>query len=351
MRDSKPPIQCLLVSDDPAVRERILGLLEAGTRAKYVVGVAKNIDQAMELLAIGDHEVCMVDYALEDDLGCDFVRRLQLQGITTPILMFTESEEDVVEIEVVMSGASDLLAMDELTGSLLERAVHVTMIRSMAEARLRRMATRDHLTKLFNRAHFERFATTELLRANRCGQNAAMMMVDVDRFKTVNDTFGHSAGDDILRTVAQVCQNEVRAIDCVGRFGGDEFVILLMQTGIEGASIVAERIRASIDGAVLRREYDAVPVSISAGISSTEQGFVTYTPLFEAADLAARKAKQSGRNCVLTWTAEMQNDIESAPEGDPGSDPDSGAGTSGAPGLGSLFGAGKGTQGPQTQIH
>lgn len=305
MRETKPPIHLLLVCDDRAFTDRITNLLAQGTRARYSLDDADSIDSAMEALSSAELEICLVDYHLEGNAGCDLIRRAQLQGVTIPLVMFTESDNDALDIEAIMAGASDLISRDELHLENLERTLHVAMIRFMAEMRLRRMASRDHLTKVFNRAHFEKFASTELLRANRTGQKAALMLLDVDKFKAVNDTFGHSAGDDMLRTVAQICQNEVRALDCVGRFGGDEFVILLAQTGLEGAEIVAERIRASLDGAVLRREYDAVPVSVSIGIASTEQDFVTYTPLFEAADAAVRKAKESGRNCVMVWEQAM----------------------------------------------
>ena len=167
-----------------------------------------------------------------------------------------------------------------------------------ALAKLEVLSSTDSLTGLFNRRALDERLKSEFDRAQRYHLDLSVLMIDVDRFKQFNDRFGHPAGDDMLRQVAQVLQNNARAQDCVTRYGGEEFCVILPNTGREAALVIAERIRHLVSTMPAR-----TPMTISLGISSrcgaAAEGVCLVNPqaLVAAADGALYQAKKDGRNC------------------------------------------------------
>lgn len=158
-------------------------------------------------------------------------------------------------------------------------------------ARLEEMATRDFLTGAYNRRHLETLAAREMQRAERHGSPLCLMMVDLDDFKRINDTQGHAVGDDVLKQVVDKLYAELRSIDVIGRYGGDEFVVLLPGAQREEALVVAERLRQSVD--------DACTVSISLGVAEFRQGDHSLDVFVQRADRELLAAKRGGRNRVM----------------------------------------------------
>jgi diguanylate cyclase (GGDEF)-like protein len=172
--------------------------------------------------------------------------------------------------------------------------------------RLQRMSITDGLTGIANRRHFiERFRL-EFLRSMRNGYPISVLMIDIDHFKKVNDTYGHLVGDEILSATARTLAQQLREIDFLARFGGEEFVIFLPETGCDGAAKVAERIR----GAVERSEYKAydekLHVTVSVGTATYPQDGDDKDVLIERADAALYRAKQQGRNRVVAYTEDVR---------------------------------------------
>lgn len=167
---------------------------------------------------------------------------------------------------------------------------------------LRHLATVDGLTGLFNRRHFLELCERELQRARRYRLDVALLMLDADLFKTINDTYGHDVGDEVLQVIARLCQHQMRDADIVGRLGGEEFAILLPQTGLPDALGVAERLRKVIaqttlplfDGRMLRF---TVSIGVGAGAAQT----ITLQELLKIADRALYAAKGRGRNQVISY--------------------------------------------------
>ena len=175
--------------------------------------------------------------------------------------------------------------------------------RKAAEARVREMAQRDHLTNLPNRALFQDRLELALTQAQRDGKHLALMFIDLDNFKPINDTHGHALGDQMLQEVARRIQGAIRASDTAGRIGGDEFVVLLPSIeGGEDARRVAEKIRAAIDEPY---EMDglALSISVSIGIALYPDDAEHPTELFRHADAAMYEAKEHGRNQVELYRA------------------------------------------------
>lgn len=164
---------------------------------------------------------------------------------------------------------------------------------------LSELATRDGLTGLLNRREFLRLLRDELERCRRYRHACALLMLDADRFKAVNDTWGHPAGDAVLRTIAERVLNQVRPTDRVARYGGEEFAVLLPETGADGAMSVAERIRAAIANVPMAIAAEhAITVTASIGIAAFPAMASDEQSLFAAADAALYEAKKAGRDRV-----------------------------------------------------
>lgn len=167
-------------------------------------------------------------------------------------------------------------------------------------AQLERLSLTDPLTGLYNRRQLMTVLETELKRAARSQNEFAMLMIDVDHFKTYNDAFGHQAGDDALIRVAEVLRSSLRAADCAARYGGEEFVALLPETGLERAAEVAERICE----AVRRETFQGEQITLSVGVASYPAQGTNLETLIASADGALYHAKRKGRDCVVRadWT-------------------------------------------------
>ena len=164
---------------------------------------------------------------------------------------------------------------------------------------LRRMATTDPLTGAFNRRHFMELMTREQRRADRYRAAFSILMIDIDHFKRVNDTYGHQVGDRAIQAMAEACRKTTRPTDLVARYGGEEFVVALTHTDRAGAVRVAERLRQAVAEISLQTEQGALMFSASIGVS-THVTTSTIEQLIGRADQALYRAKHEGRNRVCT---------------------------------------------------
>jgi len=177
----------------------------------------------------------------------------------------------------------------------------LTMLQLTSE--LEAMADSDPLTRLANRRVFREWMQREYLRNLRTGVPFSLLIMDLDHFKRVNDTLGHSAGDDIIRISVERMQDSVRGIDVLGRWGGEEFVALLPRATVEAAELVAERIRRNMDSPIrirVRGEEKILRVTVSLGVTSFRGGEDSVEDMFDRADRALYEAKAAGRNCILS---------------------------------------------------
>lgn len=168
------------------------------------------------------------------------------------------------------------------------------------QATLERLATTDHLTGLLNRRAFLDATEREIRRAHRYGQPLALIMLDVDHFKRINDGHGHPAGDEVLRRIAATCRGMLRDGDLMGRLGGEEFAITLVQPPLQVASAVAERLRKAVSELGIEFGGERLAVTISLGIAEVGEGITSLDHLISRADACLYTAKREGRNraCV-----------------------------------------------------
>jgi len=180
--------------------------------------------------------------------------------------------------------------------ALLAAIVDITAQRQTREDLLQQ-ATHDPLTGLFNRRHVEEVLRKEVVRAQRHARPLAVAMMDADHFKTINDTYGHQTGDEVLREISERCRKMLRSNDVLGRYGGEEFVIVFPETNIGEASVVAERLRAAVAGDPIQVGDKTLAATVSIGVAAYAPGQDLET-LFQRADSALYTAKQDGRNLV-----------------------------------------------------
>lgn len=189
--------------------------------------------------------------------------------------------------------------------------------RKKAEAVLRDLAMRDGLTGLYNRREMQRILKEQIERYRNLGKGSALVMVDIDHFKSVNDTYGHQVGDDVLRWISRVAQEMARPEDKVARFGGEEMAVIMPDTDYLGAFELAERLRSAIAAQPFKfmhiveskAQSVMIPITISAGVASIPDDAETMQGLVQCADNALYEAKHRGRNKVIAY-AQMRGDSQ-----------------------------------------
>ncbi|MCK8122173.1 diguanylate cyclase [Pseudoalteromonas sp. 2CM32C] len=174
-------------------------------------------------------------------------------------------------------------------------------------ARLEQVSQTDSLTQLYNRGHWESTLKQEFLRTKRNGGSSALLMFDIDRFKVVNDEYGHTCGDEALRHLSKLLKTTLRETDIAGRYGGEEFVVTLLDTDEKGAEIFAERIRVLIEQSPVMYKQLEVKVTVSIGFACFSNEFKDHERWIEAADKAMYQSKKNGRNKVTAY-ADIKND-------------------------------------------
>jgi diguanylate cyclase (GGDEF)-like protein len=166
-------------------------------------------------------------------------------------------------------------------------------------ADLKILATTDGLTGLYNRRHFEAVARTEWRRSQRYIRPLSLLVIDADHFKSINDRFGHDVGDSVLKTIAGVCQSSKRDSDSAGRLGGEEFAILLPETGEAAARVVAERLCQMVRECSPSASEEKIKVTVSIGVATATLSMSGIGALMKRADTAMYEAKRSGRDRVV----------------------------------------------------
>ena len=173
--------------------------------------------------------------------------------------------------------------------------------------KLEQVSQTDSLTQLANRGHWEHLLHQEFLRTKRSEGCCSLLIFDIDHFKKVNDDFGHSAGDEALRHIASLLKTALRETDIAGRYGGEEFVVTLLDTDKQGAIVFAERLRQLIETSPAKYNEHTVHMAISVGIACFDDQFKDHERWIEAADKALYHSKETGRNKVSVY-ADIKND-------------------------------------------
>ncbi|HEU4988411.1 MAG TPA: GGDEF domain-containing protein [Gemmatimonadaceae bacterium] len=205
----------------------------------------------------------------------------------------------VIGAIVVASPEAGHITQDEVRNLGVLGAVSATSLEMVWEIdEVSRRASTDGLTGLVNRRAFDEHLKRLLNETDRFGQPLALIVADIDHFKKINDTWGHEAGDEVLRRVAKKLTEGVRSVDVIARYGGEEIAILLPQTSVVGATDLADRLRHAVASKPVKFKGEEIPVTVSFGVASYPDAVPARDGLFRAADRALYDAKKAGRNCV-----------------------------------------------------
>ncbi|MDX2102606.1 MAG: diguanylate cyclase [Alphaproteobacteria bacterium] len=263
--------------------------------------------KALEFCLTSEPDMVLVDYVMPEIDGLEFIRQMRARPDLdeVPIVMITAFDRREVLLQALDLGANDFLGkpLDELELKARTRNMLKLRARSVALAdanrALHKLATTDVLTDLMNRRSFMERANAEVARARRYRKPLSVLLIDADHFKRINDTYGHSGGDAVLRELANHARHIVREMDFAGRLGGEEFAICLPETPLDGAMIVAERLRERVATMPVAFDGQDIRVTISTGVADIAGGDGEVAPLLQRADVALYEAKNGGRNRVI----------------------------------------------------
>ncbi|MBV9497717.1 MAG: diguanylate cyclase [Acidobacteria bacterium] len=289
------PPTVALVEDDPNIRKMLTLHLE---RAGYAVIAAESMAEGRELLGAGGWQVAMLDRRLPDGDGVELVCETRVKFPHHYILILTGEDSEQSKLEGFNRGADDYVTKPFQIQELLARIRAGVRIVELQQ-KLLELTVTDGLTGLRNRRAFEKELRGNFDRALRYGRPLSLVILDVDHFKAINDTYGHSAGDAVLKEVARTIAAQTRGTDLTARIGGEEFALLLPETSLFDAIPVAEKIRNAIAAEPVRLGSLEIPLTISAGGASFPHSLVTSAAeLFHATDQALYRAKERGRNRI-----------------------------------------------------
>jgi two-component system cell cycle response regulator len=296
----------LIIDDTKSVRQQILDTLR-GTELFGEYFEATNGIEGLKILLNQKIDVVLCDVEMPGMDGFKFLAmvnaRKDLQDI--PVLLLTSHEEMATKIKGLEQGASDYVTKPFSPEELLARVKVHLKIKALQDnlkesnQLLQKLAQTDPLTELHNRRHMMDTLEAEFDRSNRVASPFALLMVDLDHFKQVNDSYGHQLGDKVLQSTAWEIQSMLRQYDSAARFGGEEFALLLPETNLEGARMVAERLRQSINNIDFTGPLAELKISASIGVAAIPHEKInTISDLIRLADDALYAAKRNGRNRV-----------------------------------------------------
>ncbi len=331
---STPRSSLLIVDDEPYILPTLAALLARD----FDVSTADSADAARRVFAARPIDVVLTDQKMPRTTGIELLEWVRLNYPDTVRLLMTgfAELEDAVEainrghvyhylmkpwrteaLITVLRNAAEKFNLerkrDQLLAQLrelnrdLERRV-IDRTRELEEANvllqqrtreLERLALTDPLTGLFNRRAMDELARFEVKRHNRYENPLSLALIDVDHFKKINTEHLLTGGDEVLKSLSRVLANSVREVDSVGRIGGEEFLVIARETGEEGACILGERIRTTVEEAPIEYNGQRIQITVSVGFAIAEAGVpVEYGALMEAAATALALAKENGRNRV-----------------------------------------------------
>jgi two-component system, cell cycle response regulator len=293
-----------VVDDDASIR-RLVGALLA--REGYQVIEASTAAEARSKLLEFPWDLVILDRRLPDEDGVALARQIKANPALRGryVIMLTGDTEAAEKIHGFDLGADDYVTKPfnplELLARLraARRIVDLQKELIVSNRRLELLSITDGLTQLYNHRHFQEEFSRLFDEASRYQRPLSLALLDIDFFKKVNDTYGHAAGDVVLKEVASLFLSSIRASDLAARYGGEEFAVLMPETTLEAAEAFAETIRRSIEVQPIETEEAQIPITLSIGVSSyPHTHFRHQREMIEAADRALYRAKRGGRNRV-----------------------------------------------------
>ncbi len=297
----------VLVVDDLRQNLKIVGTMldEAG----YGTTFSTSGPQALERVQAARPDLIVLDLMMPDMSGLDVCRTLKAnpEFREIPIIFLTASHRQDHLLKAFELGAVDYVTKPFSSAELLARVrTHLELKHTRDQLQLvlsevQRMATIDSLTGVLNRRCLFDLAKREFERSQRYGSVFTLLMLDVDHFKRINDTYGHMVGDEVLKSLTQAIQRSLRQVDQFGRYGGEEFVIVLPESPLNIARQVGDRLRTISSQLSIPTKTDPISLTVSIGIAAYNPQDKAVEDIFERADRALYQAKAKGRDRCCVW--------------------------------------------------
>ena len=315
------PARILIVDDIEDNVELLRARLEA---RGYLIDAASDGQQALDAVRASPPDLILLDVMMPKIDGIEVARRLKQDPTLPfiPIIMQTALDSIEHKVEGLDAGADDYITKPIHFSELQARVRSLLRIKALQEKvanrerelsemndRLLLISRTDGLTGLANRRHIEERLHEMWEHATRLNEPLACVMCDIDKFKSVNDTYGHQAGDAVLKQFADVLKHEAREIDRVGRYGGEEFIVLLPGTVLDAAVTFAERVRSAVEARTFTFDGGTLLRTVSCGVAAFPHPRVSaHEGLIKAADGALYVAKETGRNKVVRFDSREYNE-------------------------------------------
>ena len=310
--DGAGAVRILVVDDLPDNVEILRARL---TSRGYDIATASSGEEALQAVHDDPPHLILCDVMMPGIDGYEVSRRIKTDDHLPfiPIILVTALNQTEDIVQGLNVGADDYIAKPYNFQELEARVRAMLRIKRLqdeldqknrelevANKRLRKLSITDGLTELYNHRHVHQLLRDEFERSARTEEPVAVAMLDLDRFKNINDTYGHPTGDVILYETARILKETAREIDMVGRYGGEEFIAILPNTDEEEAGRFAERVRHAVEGHLYRDEANEIRMTVSSGVASfPAPGVDSPEALLKRADDALYVAKESGRNRVV----------------------------------------------------
>ena len=300
----QPLLKILICDDDPADRKLVRTYLQRITDREIVLLEAGRTEEIQNALDKGRIDLVLMDNQMPGKSGMEWLAEIAEKQLA-PVVMLTGSGSEEVAVQALQEGAVGYLPKSSLSPKKLVKTIDAALDKwtrlqqAMADKeKLERLATFDSLTGLYNRRAILGKLRELINLANRYKEDFSLSMLDIDHFKKVNDRYGHLTGDDVLEKVAALIRGTIRDTDIAGRYGGEEFIIILPQTTLSSAWVVVERLRSIIEQAEMKDPAGNVfAITVSQGLAGWERGEDAHS-LISRSDEALYKAKEKGRNRV-----------------------------------------------------
>lgn len=303
---AQPELRVLIVDDDADARDYLVAVVQ---EAGYQTVVASSGEEALQLLEREFCPIMITDRNMPGMDGITLCKRAR-QGAYPGylyIFLLTAHNSSADIVSGLKAGADDYLGKKNISPpELVARLGNARRIVSLEQAlrraldQKRQMANTDVLTGAYSRRYLERQLSLELERTRRFNHSLAVLLIDIDHFKSINDRYGHAVGDEVLRSTYRRMRELIpRTCDWIGRYGGEEFLITLLDTNLRGAEIVAQRLLQGIAERPVETSSGPVPVTISIGAADVAQMLssnVSFKGLLEIADQCLYASKRAGRN-------------------------------------------------------
>jgi diguanylate cyclase (GGDEF)-like protein len=316
--ESQGSLRILLVQDDQVDYRSTVRLLKQAYGENFSLTWATDAELAIKELNSGNFEICLIDYRLSKANGIDLLNQMHKEGLSDiAVILLTGMDSFELGKHAMIAGATDYLVKNDLKPELLERSIRYSLRQKETERKITYLAYYDSLTGLANRSLFGNYLERAITASERHHEYAAVLFIDLDNFKSVNDSLGHSIGDNLLIEIASRLKDDVRHEDVIARFGGDEFVLLLTRLdknkliAYEQVSTITEKIGETINRPIMAAGHE-IKMSASIGATLFSENSIDSESLLRQADIAMYQAKSDGRDAVRFFELEMEETANSS---------------------------------------